>query len=606
MVRKNIVAFFALFLLAQLSFGEKLAVKLTPQEFDQWCWAATSECAIEYYGQEITQTEIVTHVKGSAKNESGSPDEMVKALNMGNLNAKADQNVSSWTEQKIQDMLDEGRPATVGYNRQHVISLVGYTGEIGNATYHMMDPWPVDQGEWKDYTWDTFLDNEIGPLDLIVTTDGELPDDDKIELTSPDAGDEWTQGTDQTITWTDNIDGDVKIELVKGSNKTTISSGTASSGSFDWTVPADQTVGSGYTVVITAADKASVSDESGSFSIVEGDMEEYTLTVNGGSGDGDYTKGTKVSIDADAAPADSLIFDEWTGNGASACDDTKSSSTKLTMLGNDCEVTATYKEKPPTSDNLVVLNNWEGQVDDESTIDIDTSKVSSDTEVTFGFTLGTMANDSAYVWTQVYHYLDTDKDAFKNVSAIELTYKSDDSLELILPQKVLSDAGANYTHILEPSSSWKTVVVNVNMENFKQPSWADGDLKKDLDIAQCSGVGFSPKIAEGTSSNAEFKLVCLVGYVEPVGIISNHAIAGQNLTMSSLTTKALQISVPVAGEYAVQILSVDGRVLFTKNTTLQSGMQSMNWNGSSLANQIVVTKIKGANGLQMLKRSLLK
>lgn len=606
MVRRYSSVIVSLLLLFQFSFAAKLAVKLTPQEMDQWCWAATSECAIEYHGMEITQSEIVKHVKGSVKNEPGQPDEMVKALNMGNLNAEADQNVSSWTEQDFRDEADGFHPATMGYNRQHVISYVGYTGEIGSAVYHMMDPWPVDQGEWKDYSFATLKNNEIGPLDLVVTTNGTPPVSDTIKVTAPDAGDEWMQGSEQQITWEDNFDGDVKIELIKGSNTTTISASTASSGSFDWTVPDDQAVGSGYTVVITSVDNASVTDESGSFSVTEADQTEYVLTVNSGAGDGNYVKGTKVSISADDAPADTLMFDKWTGSGASACDDIHSSTTKLTMPGNDCEVTATYKEKPPTSDNLVIINDWEEQVDAQSSMTVDSSKVDSDTVVTFDFTLGTQPSDTEYVWTQVYHYLDTAKSAFKNVSAIELTYKSDDDLEIILSQEGLSEGGANYTHTLEASSDWKSTIVAISMDNFSQPSWVSGDLKKDLDIAKCNGIGFSPKIDQGASSTAAFKVVCLIGYVPPVSIVDAMLPGQWEMVVTTVSPNMMQLVVPQSGSYTLALHSVDGRELFKKELLLQRGLQNIPWTGASFAKQVIISTLTDVNGAQVIKRCMIQ
>ena len=70
----------------------------------------------------------------------------------------------------------------------------------------------------------------------------------------------------------------------------------------------------------------------------------YTLTVNSGSGDGDYEANTVVQILADPPDANSL-FDVWTGDTANI-DDVSESNTTITMPAADTEVTATYKEKP--------------------------------------------------------------------------------------------------------------------------------------------------------------------------------------------------------------------------------------------------------------------
>jgi len=67
----------------------------------------------------------------------------------------------------------------------------------------------------------------------------------------------------------------------------------------------------------------------------------YTLTVNSGSGDGDYTSGTNVDITADAAPS-GQVFDEWTGDTTNVAD-VSDPTTTVTMPAADAEITATYE-----------------------------------------------------------------------------------------------------------------------------------------------------------------------------------------------------------------------------------------------------------------------
>jgi len=69
--------------------------------------------------------------------------------------------------------------------------------------------------------------------------------------------------------------------------------------------------------------------------------ELYTLTVNSGSGGGQYAAGTVVSIAADAAPMDKM-FDEWSGD-TDGIDDVAAASTTITMPAAGAEITATYK-----------------------------------------------------------------------------------------------------------------------------------------------------------------------------------------------------------------------------------------------------------------------
>jgi len=66
----------------------------------------------------------------------------------------------------------------------------------------------------------------------------------------------------------------------------------------------------------------------------------YTLTVNSGTGDGDYQENWVVDITADTAPS-GQAFDEWVGNTSGIADVTDSSTT-ITMPASNAEITATY------------------------------------------------------------------------------------------------------------------------------------------------------------------------------------------------------------------------------------------------------------------------
>ena len=89
----------------------------------------------------------------------------------------------------------------------------------------------------------------------------------------------------------------------------------------------------------------------------------YTLTVNNGTGDGNYTYGTAVAINADA-PASSQLFSIWTGDTAGIAN-IYSPSTTFTMPSGNQVITATYVDKPT---NVLTVNGgigsgsyWEGQ-----------------------------------------------------------------------------------------------------------------------------------------------------------------------------------------------------------------------------------------------------
>ena len=72
----------------------------------------------------------------------------------------------------------------------------------------------------------------------------------------------------------------------------------------------------------------------------------YHLTVENGTGDGNYASGTLVTITANIPPT-GYYFDKWTGNTSSLADPS-SPSTKATILSSDIAVKANYKAFPLT------------------------------------------------------------------------------------------------------------------------------------------------------------------------------------------------------------------------------------------------------------------
>jgi hypothetical protein len=78
-------------------------------------------------------------------------------------------------------------------------------------------------------------------------------------------------------------------------------------------------------------------------------VQDHTLTVNSGTGDGTYATGMVVSISADAAPV-GMVFDRWTGDVACVAN-TTSATTTVTMPAQNVTVTATYSDASTDSDN---------------------------------------------------------------------------------------------------------------------------------------------------------------------------------------------------------------------------------------------------------------
>ena len=84
-----------------------------------------------------------------------------------------------------------------------------------------------------------------------------------ITVVSPNGGESWTRGTTRAIGWNKdgNVGSFVKIQLYKGGVlKSEISSSTPNDGSYSWTIPTTQTLGTDYKIKITSTSNSIYND----------------------------------------------------------------------------------------------------------------------------------------------------------------------------------------------------------------------------------------------------------------------------------------------------------------------------------------------------------
>ena len=134
--------------------------------------------------------------------------------------------------------------------------------------------------------------SDAGWLDRVQFTSAPTS---TLTVTSPNGGQNWARGTTHSITWTStgSPGAYVKIELLKGAvvNRI-ITSSTANDGSYSWTIPSTQTLGTDYKIRITSTSNPAITDSSNSnFAIVAG-----TLTVTSPNGGESWKRGTVHTI----------------------------------------------------------------------------------------------------------------------------------------------------------------------------------------------------------------------------------------------------------------------------------------------------------------------
>ena len=225
----------------------------------------------------------------------------------------------------------------------------------------------------------------------------------------------------------------------------------------------------------------------------------YTLTVNSGSGDGNYQESYVANISADS-PASGKQFDEWTGDTSGIASVT-SSSTTLTMPASNAEITATYEDIPAGSGPSV--SSVSGTISQWQTITVSGSSFGSGPNVVLfdDFELGTDGEDimtgsgSARYgqWNAT-----TGINYYDNTYSVSgsLAFQADHSsgwvnyAECLLPNGTMDVFGCWWLYIpsgdkipgedTQDSTNWKTVWLQgagTNDDDQTLPTFLDGGSK---------------------------------------------------------------------------------------------------------------------------------
>lgn len=125
-------------------------------------------------------------------------------------------------------------------------------------------------------------------------------------------------------------------------------------------INAGATLGSPYNVDFEGASRPSGAYDMGALEY-RGSTLRYALTVNSGSGDGDYASGTNVNISADSPPS-GMEFSHWSGDVADVAN-VNASSTTITMPSSNATVTANYESSNDSGGGSELLLNGDFELD---------------------------------------------------------------------------------------------------------------------------------------------------------------------------------------------------------------------------------------------------
>ncbi len=479
------------------------------QRKDQWCWAGCSYTILTYYGDNVSQGQIVQYAYGdSSINQwnwlNGHYDveyqgvtynphginEILDHWNTPNAYGYYSLSQTEWKQE-----VDDGHPFVIrwGWNNGGGHFVVGQ-GYLDNGNYQIMDPW-----YGCGYTINTY---------------------------------NWMMSAKNQGNWTHSLTTDRSISVTK-----------------------------------------------------------YTLTVNSGSGGGEYAEGTNVTITADQ-PQVGYTFDKWTGSIANITN-ANSETTTVTIPSQNISLTATYIDTTTPIDttnpskNLVLIAGWEDSKDSYgSTLSMDSSKASSDTIITGDYSITSSDTGAGeWPWASVTGYTGND---FENVTAIKVVYKSSTPIKLVLEEPILSDSGVAFYRELESSSSYKTVYIAIS--SFKQPGWTTSALQQSSpDLKLINAVSFTSDYY-GTSTSFELKDLVLFNYKgDLVSLFNDNS---KNMKDKILIREnCLFLNIQNKGDVNIALYSLSGKKLFEQS--FKSDINNYNIPLHSFSNQSMIVKVKG-------------
>jgi uncharacterized repeat protein (TIGR02543 family) len=274
----------------------------------------------------------------------------------------------------------------------------------------------------------------------------------------------------------------------------------------------------------------------------------YSLTVNSGSGDGDYAEDYVAAISADA-PATGKQFDQWTGDVAYVTN-VNSSSTTVTMPAQNVTVTATYAEIDYTLTVTSGTGDGTYNYQDVATIDADTPAS--------GYVFNKWTGDTATV-NNIYASHTTITMPAANAS-VTATYKQlyvltvnngsgDGSYEEDAVVQIVADAPlANYHFDAWTGNTAYVANVNSSTTTVTMPAQAvtvtatyEEDPKYTLTVTSGSGDGsYYEDAVVNISADAPQQGYVFTGWTGDTAYVASPSQASTNVTMpaSNITVTA--------------------------------------------------------------------
>lgn len=248
------------------------------------------------------------------------------------------------------------------------------------------------------------------------------------------------------------------------------------------------------------------------------------------------------------------------------------------------------------SGNLVKFTHWVATADDYgSTVDTGNS-IMQNNIVNVNFKQVVQPNDSTWPWVELRDNLDTN---LSGVTDIEVKYKCNKGLQLVLNQPPLDNNGESFYKVLPASDDWITMKVHV--KDFRQPTWSQN--LSTYDATKITSISFIPMFDYSVtdSSDVQIEEVVLYGYKGTDGINGSLYVQKNKTIINYLSGNNLNITAESDGLYNLTFYSIDGKMFNSSIQYLSKGNQTISCNYSKPASGIYLISVTGEKSRDVKK-----
>lgn len=134
--------------------SKTLSIPSKTQELDQWCWAASSQSVLAYYGISKTQCVIVAYAYPGCPNWSAHIYDVHATVLWAYNGISSDYLTRSLSWAEVQSTINNNRPAIIRWawtsGGGHMVTIRGWDDNSGQRVSYMN---PADGGMWtRDYS----------------------------------------------------------------------------------------------------------------------------------------------------------------------------------------------------------------------------------------------------------------------------------------------------------------------------------------------------------------------------------------------------------------------------------------------------------------------